>query len=270
MTATMGTQEKQGEFPISVLEKLGFAPHRVVAPIQCDEVSFEPPKGLLVAGFPWKAKKDDDSELGWEIDENLVDTVVAWSSIGNSAKTAQERIECVLEVDWRDEVPAEDLIHLAAAGEFSLALVGLDRDDEEHAKEYCEKLKEIASNMLKAGNYSKMLFPFSQVFETIFLEKLGKVADANAIRDKWAKREIDMESPIAAKTEYALRRTPLGRRDVQQACLDALLEHFGNEEMLAAAAKALARPIAKRMKGFVEEIKAQPKAKDERFGLKTC
>lgn len=253
--------------PVSLLEKLGFAPGRVLAPLECDEVSFEPPEGLLVAGFPWKAKKDEGSELGWEIDENLVDTVVAWSSIGNSAKSAAERVECVLEVDWRDDVPAEDLIHLAAAGEFSLALVGLELQDNENAAAYCSRIKELARQMLKTGNYSKMLFPFSPIFEAVFLEKLGKAGDADLVRQKWAKREIDIENPLAAKMEYALRRTPLGRKDVQAACEEALLEHFGDERMLEEAMRALARPIAKRLEGFAAEIKTQPKAKDERFGL---
>ncbi len=253
--------------PISLLEKMEFAPNRVVAPIDCDDVSFEPPQGLMVAGFPWRARRDSGSDLGWEVDENLVDTLVAWSSIGNAAKSAAERVECVLEVDWREEIPAEDLIHLAASGEFSVALVGLELSDAENAAAYCARLKDLASRMLKTGNYSKMLFPFSPIFETVFLEKMGKAADAKAIREKWARREVDIENPMAAKTEYALRRTPLGRRDVQAACEEALLEHFGDEKLLEAAMKALARPIAKRLESFAEEIKTQPKAKDERFGL---
>lgn len=253
---------------VSLLEKMSISPSRVVAPIECDDMSFQPPEGLLIAGFAWSARRSEGSELGWEIDENLVDTVVAWSALGNSAKTAQEKVECVLEVGYKEDVPAEDLVHLASSGEFSLALVGLaDGCSEEEALAYCTRLADLSTRMLRASNFSKSLYPFSNEFEALFLERMGKVDDAERLRAQWSKGLVDVKNSAGARVEYALKRTPLGRFDVRTACLGALLDHFGSQEMLDAAIKALARPIAKRVERFADEIKAQPKAKQERFGL---
>lgn len=255
---------------MSLLEKQEVAQHRVVAPIECDTVSFAPPPGLLVAGFPWKARASaqggDDG--GLEVDEDLADTVIAWSAQGNAAKTPMEKIECVLEIDYKDTAPVEDLLHLATSGECSLAVTGLSfgADETEEAL-YCEKLEAFARAMLKAGNYTKSLYPFSPVFEALFLERLGKTEDAASMRLDWARRKVDIEQPSAARIEYALRRTALGRLSVEKACERALLEHFGGEQMLDAALRALARPIAKRLELFAEERKDKPKSKQDRYEL---
>lgn len=250
----------------SSLESMSFSAARVIAPIDCDDLSLSPPPGLLVAGFPWSARKSEESDLGWEIDENLVDTIVAWSTLGNSAKLPEDKIECVLEIGYKDDVPAADLVHLASSGEFSLALVGLasGAPAEEEAA-YAAKLKEFAAAMLRAGNFCKSLYPFSNEFEAIFLERLGKRDEALRARNNWSKGLVDIKHPSGARIEYALKRTGLGSMLVRQACEEALLEHFGSEEMLSAAIVALARPIAKRLEGFADEVKAQPKAKQERF-----
>jgi hypothetical protein len=253
---------------VSLLEKMENSPSRVIAPIECDDMSFQPPAGLFIAGFSWTARRSEGSDLGWEIDENLVDTVVAWSALGNSAKSAQEKVECVLEVGYQEDVPAEDLIHLASSGEFSLALVGLpDGSSDQEAADYCKRLGQVAAKMLRASNFSKSFYPFSNEFEALFLERMGKVEDAERLRTQWSRGLVDVKHPSGARVEYALKRTPLGRLDVRAACLAALLEHFGSQEMLDVAIGALARPIAKRVERFADEIKAQPKAKQERFGL---
>lgn len=250
----------------SSLESMPFSPARVMAPIECDDLSLSPPPGLLVAGFPWSARRSDDSDLGWEIDENLVDTIVAWSTLGNSAKLPEDKIECVLEVGYEDDVPAADLVHLASSGEFSLALVGLAAGaSAEQEAAYAAKLKELASAMLKASNFCKSLYPFSNEFEAIFLERLGKSGEAERARENWAKGLADVKHPSGARVEYAIKRTGLGSMLARTACKEALLDHFGSEELLDAAIFALARPIAKRLEGFADEVKAQPKAKQDRF-----
>lgn len=253
---------------VSVLEAMEVSPARVVAPIHCDAQALSPPTGLLMAGFPWAARKDEGSELGWDIELDLVDTMVMWSSLGNAAKTPEEKIECVLEVDYRDEVPAQDLIHLASQGEFSLALVGCSPSSSpEERLAYAARLKELASTMLSAPNFAKSLYPFSNEFEAFFLEGLGKPQEAQAARERWAKGLVDVKHPSGARVEYALLRTALGSVETRQACHEALLEHFGSPQMLQAAIEALARPIAKRLEGFAREVQAQPKAKQDRFDL---
>lgn len=265
---TNGNELAAASVKVSLLERMEVSPSRVVAPIECDEMSFEPPRGLFIAGFAWSARRSAGAELGWEIDENLVDTVVAWSALGNSAKTAQEKVECVLEVGYQEDVPADDLVHLASSGEFSLALVGLSEGcSDEEAKAYCERLADMASRMLRASNFCKSFYPFSNEFEALFLERMGKASDAERMRAQWSKGLVDVKHPAGARVEYALRRTPLGRPDVRAACHGALLGHFGSQDMLDAAIEALARPIAKRVESFADEVKAQPKAKQERFGL---
>lgn len=256
-------------FKVSELEKHKFAFHRVIAPIECDTAGFTPPKGLLVAGFPWKSRTSGagESEV-YEVDEDLADTVIAWSSQGNAAKTAQEKIECIIEIDYHLALPPEDLIHLAAAGECSLALVGLEVGaTEEQEQEYADQLKKFSAAMLKASNYTKSLYPFSQIFEASLIEKLGKTQDAERIRADWASRKVDIDLPAAARTEYALRRTGLGRKKVETACMEALVEHFGSEELLVSAMRALARPIAKRLESFGEEQRDKPKSKQDRYDL---
>jgi hypothetical protein len=252
----------------SALEAMEFSPTRVASPIHCDAMALSPPKGLLIAGFPWAARPSAGSDLGWEVDEDLVDTIVAWSALGNAAKTPEEKIECVLEVDYRDQVPAQDLVHLASYGEFSLALVGASTDSpaQEQAL-YAARLKEVALAMLSAPNFAKSLYPFSNEFEAFFLEGLGKPEEATAARDRWSKGLADMKHPSGARVEYALKRTPLGSSQTRQACHEALLEHFGSQEMLEEAMRALARPIAKRLEGFAREVQAQPKSKQDRFDL---
>lgn len=254
---------------ISLLEKQEQAQHRVVAPIVCDTVSFAPPPGLLMAGFPWKARASEDGAEGsMEVDEDLADTVIAWSAQGNAAKTPFEKIECVIEIDYKMDAPVEDLIHLAASGECSLAVIGLDWGADAVEEElYCDKVKAFAKAMLKAGNYTKSLYPFSPVFEAFFIERLGKAEDAKAMRSDWAQRKVDIDQPAAARLEYALRRTGLGRLSVERACEQALLEHFGSEELLDAALRALARPIAKRLESFADERQPKPKSKQDRYEL---
>lgn len=253
---------------VSLLEKMKISPARVIAPLECDDISFQPPAGLYVAGFPWLARRSETNELGWEIDENLVDTVVAWSASGNTAKSAHEKVECVLEVDYLADVPAEDLIHLASSGEFSLSLVGLDAMAEpSDLAHYAARLKTVAACMLKAHNFSKSFYPFSNEFEALFIERMGKKDDAERMRSNWSKGLVDVKHPSGARVEYSLKRTPLGRVEIRQACLEALRDHFGGDEMLDTAVMALARPIAKRVESFTDELKAQPKAKQERFGL---
>jgi hypothetical protein len=231
-------------------------------------MSFSPPKGLFLAGFPWKARKVAGEVDSWEVDENLIDTVVAWSALGNNAKTSDEKIECVLEIDYRDTVPAEDFIHLASSGEFSLALVGLEEgaSEEEKAK-YSQRLKVLAKTMLLSSNFSKSLYPFSNEFEALFLECLGKADDALKMRKNWSKGLVDVKHPAGARVEYALKRTALGSVTLGQDCADVLIEHFGSEELMVEAMLSLAKPIAKRVERFAEEIKAQPKSKQDRFDL---
>lgn len=253
---------------LSLLEKLEAAPHRVAAPIECDTVSFAPPEGLLVAGFPWKARASEGEEGSVEVDPDLADTVIAWSAQGNAAKTAMEKIECVIEIDYKSDAPLEDLIHLAASGECSLALTGLAMGaDEVEEGLYCERLEAFAAAMLRAGNYTKSLYPFSPVFEALFMERLGKAEDAKAARLDWARRKVDIDQPAAARIEYALRRTGLGRLSVEKACERALLAHFGGEQMLDAALMALARPIAQRLESFANERLDKPKSKQDRYEL---
>lgn len=253
---------------VSLLEQMSVSPSRVIAPIECDEMAFEPPLGLAIAGFSWRARASSDAAGGWEIDENLVDTVVGWSALGNAAKTEGESIECVVEIDYREDVPAEDLVHLASSGEFSLALVGLEAGaSTEDAQAYAGRLSQLARAMLRASNFSKRLYPFSLEFEAVFLDSLGKQEDAARMRSNWARGLCDVRQPSGARVEYALRRTGLGRAEVSLACKSALLDHFGSQELLDAAMSALARPIARRVERFADEIKAQPKAKQERFGL---
>lgn len=253
---------------VSLLEKMTISPARVIAPIDCDEMAFQPPPGLAIAGFPWTARRAEGTELGWEVDENLLDTVVAWSTLGNAAKSAQEKIECVLEIDYREEAPAEDLVHLASSGEFSLSLVGLSPMlAPEDVAAYAKRLKELAVAMLNASSFSKHLYPFSNEFEAIFLECMDKKADAEVMRSDWARGQADVRHPSGARVEYALMRTPLGLLEVSEACREVLLEHFGSQELLEAAMSALARPIARRVQKFADEIMAQPKAKQERFVL---
>ena len=257
-----------GTVKVSLLEKMRVSPARVIAPIECDEMAFEPPVGLAIAGFVWRARPAEGAGGGWEIDENLVDTVVGWSALGNAAKTEGESIECVVEIDYREEVPAEDLVHLASSGEFSLALVGLEAGaPAEKAQAYADRLSQLARAMLKASNFSKRLYPFSLEFEAVFLESMGKTEDAERARGNWARGLCDARQPSGARVEYALRRTGLGRAEVSEACKAALLDHFGGRELLDAAMSALARPIARRVERFADEIKAQPKAKQDRFGL---
>lgn len=253
---------------VSLLDKFGVSPTRVIAPIDCDDMSFSPPKGLYLAGFPWKARRVDGDVTSWEVDENLVDTVVAWSALGNNAKTSDEKIECVLEIDYRDTVPAEDLIHLASSGEFSLSLVGLPEEaSAEDQDKYAQRLKVLAKTMLMSSNFSKSFYPFSNEFEALFLERLGKVDDALKMRQNWAKGLVDVKQPAGARVEYALKRTALGSVMVRQHCMEALVEHFGSEELMVEAMLSLAKPIAKRVERFAEEIKAQPKSKQDRFDL---
>lgn len=255
---------------VSELEKQKIAFHRVMAPIECDLASFAPPKGLLMAGFTWKSRTVEGAggAEAYEVDEDLADTVIAWSSQGNAAKTANDKIECVIEVDYKSNAPAEDLVHLAAAGECSIAVVGLSlaATSEEEAI-YCAEVKKFCQAMLKAGNFTKSFYPFSPIFEALFIERLGKVEDAKAIRSDWAHRKVDIDLPAAARTEYALRRTGLGRKAVEQVCTQALLEHFGSEELLDVAIKALARPIAQRLESFGEERRDKPKSKQDRYDL---
>lgn len=255
---------------------------RVLAPIECDDVSFAPPAGLRVAGFAWAARPSQgaapvgaaptiasqEGDLGWEVDENLVDTVVAWSALGNAAEKASDKVECVIEVPYQEELPAEDLIHTAASGEFSLALVGLERSaSAEQRAAYARKLKELALSMLKAANFSKSLYPFSNEFEALFLESMGKKEDAELMRKDWSLGKVDALNDAGARVEYALKRTGLGTLEVRAACQEALMEHFGSQDMVVAAMRALAAPVAQRVAKFAEEIKDQPKAKQDRFHL---
>ena len=249
----------------SLLSQMEQSPARVLAPIHCDDMCYEPPKGLQIGGFPMIARKLD-GEDSWELDENLLDTVVAWSALGNAAKTAEEKVESVLEIDYRDDFPLQDLVHMAASGEFSLSLVGvgITSSDEEMA-EYSSKLKELSATMLRFSNFSKSLYPFSNEFEALFLERMGKHEDASSMRALWSKGLADLKHPSGARVEYALRRTGLGDLRVKQACLEALQEHFGSDESITVAIESLARPIAKRIGKFADEMKAQPKAKQDRF-----
>ena len=83
MEAAMGEPSNStGKIKASILAQMEMSPARVIAPIDCDEMCYAPPEGLMVAGFPWRAKLGEDG--GWEIDENLVDTIVAWSALATS------------------------------------------------------------------------------------------------------------------------------------------------------------------------------------------
>ena len=249
----------------SLLSTLQQSPARVLAPIYCDDMCYEPPKGLQVGGFPLITRKDAGSN-SWEIDENLLDTVVAWSALGNAAKTAEEKIESIIEIDYRDEIPFEDIVHMAASGEFSLSLVGVTpSSSKEELALYASNLKALATIMLKFSNFSKSLYPFSNEFEAIFLERMGKKDDALLMRSMWSKGMADLKHPSGARVEYALKRTALGNLEVKEACYQALLDHFGSDESITTAVKSLARPIAKRIGKFADEVKAQPKAKQDRF-----
>jgi hypothetical protein len=121
--------------------------------------------------------------------------------------------------------------------------------------------------MLRSASFCKSFYPFSNEFEAYFLERLGKIDDAEKMRHNWSHGLVDVKHVSGSRVEYALARTPLGSMDVRKACIQALLDHFGSQEMVDAAFLALAKPIAKRVGRFVDEVKAQPKAKQDRFDL---
>lgn len=250
------------EFKLSWLSSVEHSPFRVISGLCADETSYAPPEGLLIAGF-----KCDGTVIQlpsgfkeMEFKEDLVDTVISWSMQGSNAKSDLEKVECVLELDFRDDLPYASIAQLASQGDFSLALVGWDGNEEERAN-YHEKLAQLGKEVLRLPAFSKRLYPFSIAFEWIFLEELGKSVEAQSQRERIGKALVDILHPSGARQEYALKYACLGLPGIEATSRSILEQHYGSKEEVAQMCKSIVKPIIKRISNFAQEVRTQSKSK---------
>lgn len=252
--------------PLSWLAQQPKSIARVVSGIVADTTSYAPPEGLLIAGFGFTGKVVDLPTGGKDVEcqEELVDTVISWSMLGSNAKTELEKVECVLELDYKQELPYESIAKLSAQGDFSIALIGWDGSDSTR-EAYLSALKKCAAETLKIPAFSKRLYPFSLVFEWIFLEHMGKSEEVDRIKKQLAGGLINVMHPAGARLEYGLRHAHLGMKGLEAACREVLVDFYGSEEAVGSLCKSIAKPIVKRIQGFAEEVKIQNKPKVYRY-----
>lgn len=243
--------------------KGGILPFRVLSNITCDEMMASPPEGLLWAGF--RLEYEAESK---EIQEDLIDTLVAWGVLGNHAKNKGAKIEPVLELEFKGDWSVDDVAFWATGGDFNVALIGLhDNSPPEDVEQYIARYKELNKKLLNTNNFKKYSFPFFMDLELAMMRATGQEIAANDIMKKNQQALIDIKKTSDAKREYALRYTPLGHSKVYEASQEIIADFFGDDATFKKIAISLMKPIIEKMNHFEDEQKDKPKTKTERFGV---